>query len=223
MIIVRHIVLLLLVFVYESAYSQDTTKTFFPSGHIKLLRVKIDSNTFYEKEFYESGQILSDGYIRFLMGKWRMIGGKVYWENGQLESFACDTSMNIFDKYGQLFVHAQIKNGIPNGLRYIYGDGHLIYTIEYKNDKKDGQLIAYDEQGKVNSKENYKEDKREGISEYFDTAGHVTKRTVYKNDIPLKVTYYDEHGKVVKITDGNKEYEEEKEINKFSKKVFSKQ
>ena len=211
------ITLIILIVIYRDSYSQDTTKNYYPSGKIGLAQVRIDSINMYEKTYYESGNIKSEGYVRFLQGKWRLQNFKSFYESGSLWVHSCDTSITMYDEDGKIYSHQQVLKGVMNGKGFLFIDGELLSVKEFKNDKLDGLRLTYGSKGRLSIKETYKEDKREGVAEFFDSTGRVIERRIYKSDKPVNVTYFDSEGKIIRVTDGTEEYLKEKQLQDLLK------
>lgn len=137
----------------------------------------------------------------------------------------------FYSREGDLIAEATYKNGEPTGTLYSLGRHEF---IEYKDGKKHGKSISYEEDEKTiqnighykNGEKhgtftysiygikqktvNYKNGQKEGYTISYDKQGNETARLLYKNNEPYEGTHINYYGK-------GKVYSEGKIIKEFSK------
>lgn len=129
--------------------------------------------------YFENGQVSSEGFLREGKpdGYW-----KSYYPNGKIKT------------------EGNRKNYLLDGVWKFYTEEGMLYlTIDYVQDKKQGNRITY--RGKqIYKKEQFKEDAKNGLSEVFYPDGKIKSQTPFVNGREKGLAYeYDTTGLVVSL------------------------
>jgi antitoxin component YwqK of YwqJK toxin-antitoxin module len=194
----KNTLLTLFLFSVLGALAQDTTRIYYPSGKLGALQVrqKPDTTIVWERSFFESGQLRGE-ITAIKEGEKRIIILKMieYDDSGRLSTQINDTASIRYEPDGSVFEFAPRKNHRRNGTAKTYLAKRLFMTLDYKDDKKDGWLISYHDDGSISGKTRYKEDKQDGPTLSYTNNGKLQKTIDYVAGCPIKVTYYDANGK----------------------------
>ena len=87
--------------------------------------------------------------------------------------------------YGGIMNRGYFKGGKRHGITQIFdpvnGDGTLVETRTYKDDKKDGLWESYYENGQLQDEGEYKDGKKDGLWEFYNETGLLHSRGNYKD------------------------------------------
>lgn len=177
--------------------AQDTTRIYYPSGKLGALQVrqKPDTTIIWERSFFESGQLRGE-VTAIQEGEKRAVILKMieYDDSGRLWAQVNDTASIRYEPDGSIYEFAPLKNHRRNGTTKTWLAGKLGFTIDYKDDKKDGWLISYNDDGSLSSKTSYRDDKQEGPTIFYNKNGKLKKTIDYTAGCPIKVICYDAAG-----------------------------
>jgi antitoxin component YwqK of YwqJK toxin-antitoxin module len=161
---------------------------------------------------------MTDGYMRFMDGEYRLLNLKAYYKNGTVKVISCDTSYTMYEPGGKVYSHCQMQDGVKNGNSFNYIDGLLMIRGHFKNGQRDGKQISYHMgSGKLASEENYANGKLDGPVKEYDTLGNISRKILYKNGSVIKATYFDSTGEIIGTTDGQEYDKNRKNVENFSK------
>jgi len=172
---------------YEFGVRQGEGKIFYPTGKLKMVfnftngEINGDSISYYEngnisgKTPFKSGSI--DGYNYSYYDN-NQLRRKTYLKNNEV----IDQTVDIFNYDGKVVSQIIYKNGKRNGLFISYDDdGTLKFKQNLIDDKKNGITIHYHKNGQVFSETNYVDDKEEGIETGYYENGNLWSRKTYVN------------------------------------------
>ena len=108
-------------FILVNVFSQDTTKTFYPSGQIKK-------------------QVIQ----RKLQNAISIVCIIKFYENGNREYFMDDTTQIKYYTDGQVYEISAIKDGKKSGVSKIFFDNKLTTETNYENNVQQGWTTTYD-------------------------------------------------------------------------------
>ena len=143
---------------------EGTWKIYYPNGKIKeILDYKGDSLHGNRITYYENGKVFTNAHYN--MGIF-VDSFFLYYQNGQLqwESWfdstgkSQGTNKNYYET-GELRAIGQTLNDKDEDTtKGFYKNKKIMYFIPYKNGKKQGTALYFDEEGKQTKKEIYKDD-----------------------------------------------------------------
>lgn len=156
----------------------------FPVALIAQPKQNINPNG-YNKFYYDNGKVSSEG---------SMVNGKPdgYWKtyspNGTIKSegnrknFQLDSVWKFYNEQGKLAFEFNYKEGKKNGLKKIYNakEGVLLTSENYVNDIKEGNLINYYKDGRINQTIPFVNGKEEGQGYEYAPDSTILTLTQYK-------------------------------------------
>jgi antitoxin component YwqK of YwqJK toxin-antitoxin module len=168
--------------------SQDTAKTYHADGQVHILSLKKGADHLYEKIFYESGKLASEGEV--IISAKEMIWGKAYYEDGGKKLLVTDSFEILYDNDSALVSITPRKNYKKHGIRSIFVEKRLLSETEYKYGMKNGSQVIYDTVCNKFFEEQYVNGKKDGKSIGFDREGKVEKIIYYSSGCPTKLELY---------------------------------
>lgn len=129
--------------------------------------------------YFDNGKISSEGFLRDGKpdGYW-----KSYYANGNIKS------------------EGNRVNYLLEGIWKFYTEDGLLYlSIDYKQDKKDGQRVTY--RGKtISKKERFVDDVKNGLTEYFYENGQIKRQIPFVNGREKGLAYeYDTNARIITL------------------------
>ena len=127
----------------------------YSNGSIKRARDYTDTNVYYEREYYESGDLKEV---------------KMFKDGLQ------DSIQTVFDDGGNRRVQIYFKNGLRNGItREIYDNGQILFEGNCINGKFEGLATWYYPNGKIKEQIHRHLDIDTGSWVRYDSAGNLIK------------------------------------------------
>ena len=158
----------------------------------------------YNIFYYPNGNKSSEGTMRNGKpdGYW-----KNYYENGILKSegnrknFLLDSTWNFYDETGRLLLQINYKNGKKNGYRISYNDDEIVKE-NFVDDVKQGYSYILDTTGRVKMEIPFVDGLENGLAREFDENGNIIQLIQYKKGYVVnreRINRYDSkhqpHGK----------------------------
>jgi antitoxin component YwqK of YwqJK toxin-antitoxin module len=127
----------------------------YSNGSIKRVRDYSDNNVYYEREYFESGDLR---------------------EVKKFKDGLQDSIQTEFDESGNMRAQIYFKNGLRNGVtREIYDNGQILFEGNCINGKFEGLVAWYYPNGKIKEQIHRHLDKDTGSWVRYDTAGNLLK------------------------------------------------
>lgn len=179
--------------------AQDTTRTYFSSGKLRALQVKLDSTHIWKQSFYESGalEVEMTALIRPETKENLVEAMKIYYDNGVLHGLVNDSVEIRYDADGAIYQYSIRKDHRKNGHARTYLDHKLWLDVTYKDDKKEGWMLDYDTAQRIRSKTYFQNDQQCGPAQFY-RKGKLVKTIEYKNGCPVKAEYFDAKGHLLR-------------------------
>ena len=144
--------LILCTFLFAACKSKRELLETFPDGSIKKLREYTGPHTWYEREYYVSGDIKIE---------------KVF------KSGLQDSIETVYDENGNRRGQAYFRNGLRNGLiRELYSSGQILFEGNCVDGKFEGLSTWYYRNGRIESQVHRHLGKDTGSMLRYDSAGN---------------------------------------------------
>src|SRR5579872_1178236 len=91
--------------------------------------------------------------------------------------------ITIRDEEGTVTEEVTMKDGVLDGESLLFAAGRLRARLQFRDGKKNGEALFYDDAGRVQTKAQYLDGKLHGDSLHYNAAGTLMRRAAYQKDV----------------------------------------